>query len=90
MDPIIDTTDDPVDVLDDTYGYDRPVYKVKSDSEVYNKGTADDPVAVIIIITDDSEKESVTLNSVSQGKVTKDSIPREKSHHTHTGPEKMN
>ena len=38
-------TDDPIDELVDTGDYDRPVYKIKSDSEVYNKGTAGDPVA---------------------------------------------
>ena len=42
---------------------------------------------VITITTDDIEKEPVTLNSVSQGKATRKSIPREKILHSHTGPE---
>ena len=60
---------------------------VKSDSEACDKGTADDPVDVITMTTDDIEKEPVTLNSVSQGKATRKSIPREKIHHSPIGPE---
>ena len=66
-------TDDPIDELVDTGDNDRPVSKIKLDSEVYNKGTAGDPVDETTTITDDSEKESVTLNSVSQGKAARKS-----------------
>ena len=83
----IETKKDPVDALNDTSDCDRPVYNAESDSEVHNKGTNNDPVAVIHVTTDDSENELVTLNFASQGKVTRGSIPWEKIHHTHTRPE---
>ena len=56
LDPIGDTTDESVNVSDDTFGYGRPVHFVKSDSEVCDKRTTDDPVAVITMTTDVSEK----------------------------------
>ena len=68
MDPIGDTTDDYVVVLDDTPDYRRLVHFVKSDPEACDNGTADDPVDVITITTDDIEKEPVTLNSVVKEK----------------------
>ena len=86
LDPIGDTTDDYVVVLDDTPDYGRLVHFVKSDSEACDKGTADDPVDVITITTDVIEKEPLTLNSVSKGKATRKSIPREKIHHSPIGP----
>ena len=87
LDPIGDTTDDYVVVLDDSPDYGRLVHFVKSDSEACDKGTADDPVDVITITADDIEEEPVTLNSVSQGKATRKSIPREGIHHSPIGPE---
>ena len=78
-------TDDPIDELVDTGDHDRPVCKIKSDSEVYNKGTAGDPVTETTTITDDSEKESVTLNTVSQGKTTRKSAPWEGIQHSPIG-----
>ena len=70
-------TDDPGDVLVDTGDYDRPVYKVKLDPEVYNKGTVDDPAAEITGTADGVEEEPVAVNSSSHKKVE----PMEKIHH---------
>ena len=61
-------TDDPGDVLVNTGDYDRPVYKVKLDPEVYNKGTVDDPAAEITGTADGVEEEPVAVNSSSHKK----------------------
>ena len=70
-------TDDPGDVVVDTSEYDRSVYKVKLDQEVYNKGTVDDPAAEITGAADGVKEEPVTVNSSSYKKVE----PMEKTHH---------
>ena len=70
-------TDDPGDVLVDTSEYDRSVYKVKLDQEVYNKGTVDDPAAEITGTADGVEEEPVAVNSSSHKKFE----PMEKIHH---------
>ena len=59
-------TDEPIDELVDTGDHDRPVCKIKLDSEAYNKGTAGDPVTETTTIADDSEKESDDLQGLSR------------------------
>ena len=81
------TENDPGDALNDTSDCDKLVCNTESDSEVDDKGTDNDPVAMIPITKDDSEDELVTVNFASQEKVTRGSIPWEKMHHTHTRPE---
>ena len=61
--------DDPGDVVVDTSEYDRSVYKVKLDQEVYNKGTVDDPAAEITGTADGVTEEPVVVNSSSYKKV---------------------
>ena len=80
LDPTRDTTNNTINVLDDTPEYDKPV---KSDPETHDDGTTDDPAAIITITTDDRDKDTVTLNPASQGKATKDSIPRDEIDHKH-------
>ena len=62
VDTIVNTKVNADDTLVDTSNYDRPVNTAKSDLEAYDKGTTDDPVAAIIMTTDDGEKESEILN----------------------------
>ena len=69
--------DDPGDVVVDTSEYDRSVYKVKLDQEVYNKGTIDDPAAEITGTADGVTGEPVVVNSSSYEKVE----PIKKTHH---------
>ena len=70
-------TDDPGGVLVNTGDYDRPVYKVKLDPEVYNKGTVDDPAAEVTRTADDVEEEPVVVNSSGHKKFE----PMVKIHH---------
>ena len=61
--------DDPGDVVVDTSEYDGSVYKIKSDQEVYNKETVDDPAVEFTGAADDDKEEPVTVNSSSYKKV---------------------
>ena len=55
----------------------QTVYKVKSDQEVYNKGSVGDPAVEVTGAADGVKEEPVTVNSSSHKKVE----PMEKTHH---------
>ena len=71
VDTIVSTKVNAGDTLDDLSDYAKPMNTEKSDLKAYDKGTIDGPVAEIIMITDNNEKESEATNSGSQVKAIK-------------------